>query len=84
MTDCDFENLIRPLLEPEDGDFLQVLYVQLTDGTLIPFIGAPMLEEDLATVQGIGLGEYIQIEDEEDFDYDEDDYLPNPKKRLYQ
>lgn len=79
----DFDQMIRPLLQPEDGDVLQVLYLRLSNGAILPFIGAPMAEEDWEKIEGIGRGEFVQIEGADDFDFDFDE-PPRNTKRCYQ
>lgn len=80
-ADEDFDQMIRPLLEPEDGDVLQVLYLKLANGMLVPFIGAPMAEKEWENIDSIGRGEYIQVEGADEFE----EYVP-PKnlRRCYQ
>lgn len=79
----DFDQMIRPLLAPEDGDVLQVVYLKLASGAVVPLIGAPMSEEEWESVEGIGRGEFVQIDAIEGFDFDLDDEPPS-KKRCYQ
>jgi len=82
-----FDDLIRPILQPNQGDSLQVLYVRLSNGMLVPFIGAPMPPEEWEQVEAIAQGETVLIDyvDYYDGDYDElDEFEAASPKRCYQ
>jgi hypothetical protein len=60
--DAYLDDILAAILEPEDGQLIQVLYVQQADGVVRAFVGAPMSEKDLHQVQGIALGEIVAVE----------------------
>lgn len=84
MQNEDFDQMIRPLLAPEDGDVLQVLYLRLSTGAVVPFIGAPMAEDDWEKIDAIGRGEFVQIEGVYEDDPEDWDHEPRDTKRCYQ
>lgn len=56
-----FERILLPLLCPEHGDQLQVVYVKLKDGSMHPMLGAPMQENDWNQIEELEAGELVQI-----------------------
>lgn len=61
MTNEEFSSLIQPVLEPEDGDLLQVIYLRLANGTLLPFLGPLLDKEEFEKIDGLGLGDVVEV-----------------------
>jgi hypothetical protein len=61
MDADEFLEDILPLLDPDEGDLLQVVYLRLGNGELLPFIGLPLSHEQFASIDGLGLGDQVQI-----------------------
>lgn len=61
MTNQEFSKMIEPILDPEDGDLLQVIYLRLADGTLLPFLGPVIAREEFEGIDGLGLGDLVEV-----------------------
>jgi len=62
--DFDLDELVetlKPILDPNEGDVLQVVYLRLGDGQMTPFVGLPMSREAFKGVDGLGLGDLIEV-----------------------
>lgn len=62
IADDYLDDLLSPILDPEDGQLIQVLYLQQEDGTIQAFVGAPMTIEQLRQVKALALGEVVAVE----------------------
>lgn len=82
-----FERILTPLLSPDDGTMLQVVYVKMKDGSKHPLIGAPMPEKDWQQIEQLEEGEVVQIDlhdhegEEEDSEADNEDGKSEPGAR---
>jgi len=55
----NFAEAMQVLLHHPNGEKVQVMYVKLTNGKILVFLGAPVSEEDFAQVDDIVLGECV-------------------------
>lgn len=78
-----FERILTPILSPDDGTMLQVVYVKMKDGSKHPLIGAPMPEKDWQQIEQLEEGEVVQIDlrGYEDSEADNEDGKSEPGAR---
>jgi len=49
------------LLEPEQGDRLQLIYLTKKDGSQLAYVGPVLHEDELLSIEGVEEGEIIEI-----------------------